>query len=195
MTFSRTDPFLKSHRSLKPGSWSRPISLPHRSPKLTLTGFGSGHGSVTLLPKHERPQGGRYHVSSVATSWCGGPCAGNATCPEGCSKLLGPSKPLPHRGVSDTPESLNRESFCSPDYAFRIEHVPCATREGRRRFGVNSDTCTGGRKERRTPQRRTQPGCRTGGGPRREKAWPYRANRSQPRGSAASARLGKDLLP
>ena len=59
---------LKSHRSLKPGSWSRPMSLPHRSSKLTLTGFGAGHGSVTLLPKHERPQGGRFHVPSVVTS-------------------------------------------------------------------------------------------------------------------------------
>ena len=59
---------LKSHRSLKPGSWSRPISQPHGSPKLTLMAFGAGHGSATLLPKHERPQGGRFHVSLVATS-------------------------------------------------------------------------------------------------------------------------------
>ena len=24
-------------------------------------GFGSGHGSVTLLPEHERPEDGRFH--------------------------------------------------------------------------------------------------------------------------------------
>jgi hypothetical protein len=43
-------------RIVPTGSWSRPKSLAHRSPKQTLTGFGSGHGSVTLLPKHEGPQ-------------------------------------------------------------------------------------------------------------------------------------------
>ena len=28
----------------------------------------AAHGTVTLLPKHERPEGGRFNVSSVATS-------------------------------------------------------------------------------------------------------------------------------
>jgi hypothetical protein len=95
---------LKSHRSLKPGSSSRPMSLAHRSPKLTLTEFDAGHGSVTLLPKHDHPEGGRFHVPSVVTSWCGGPCAGNVTCPEGCSKFLGRSESLrPFRPAGASP--------------------------------------------------------------------------------------------
>jgi len=53
--------YCKSRRSLKPGSWSRPISLPHRSPKLTLTGFGNAHGNALPPPAHECAQGGRFH--------------------------------------------------------------------------------------------------------------------------------------
>ena len=74
-----------------PGSWRRPISLPHRAPKLTLTAFGNARGNAIPAPAHAD-----LTNWPVATSCCAGRCADSVTCPEDCSKLPGRSKPLPH---------------------------------------------------------------------------------------------------
>lgn len=91
----------QSRLSLKPGSWRRPISLSHRSPKLTLTGFGNAHGNTILPPAHECPQGGR--------------CAGSVTCPEDCSKLPGrTNQSTPRRNTGSRPrDPPSRPCRCS----------------------------------------------------------------------------------